>query len=810
MHVGLLAAGQVQRPSPSPTLFDRLMTQGKELRRAGQYSNAINAFRGAAEVAQANGNFDQQAQALLSKGGCEIRSFRYAAALNTLDKAHPIASRSKNNAVLGGLASNRSLIYSQLGNFQAAEQAANEAVDFLKNSPRKNYFVRALINKGEIQFGLNYLSDGKRPHTVREGVAAFTQAANIAQKNNLPDDEATASDSLGIWLVIARDLPKAESALRHAYEIRRKQRDSDNLAISEEHLAELELQKGQSSLRSALEHINLALASGSKELKTDPLYYPLYIRGQILLGLNQKDKALAEFRRAVNSADVWRQSALPGDATNTRTVAILHDVYHDYAELAAELALQRKNQLLAADAFEVLARNRAASLREQLTRSYSRNLLLSPEYYELLQRLQAAQADVTLANNPAKSRDNERKLAQIRAELSDFENRIGLKQNFLPGAEINRNQNSLKGIQSRLGGTEALLSFSLGSRKSLLWAITSSELRLYELPNQEIIEKEANDFSRAISEKWSNRDSVGQKFGSSLFGKVALSFAHKPNWLLTVDGKLLDKIPFSALPTYTAAGNFKPLATLHTLRFLPSALLICSPRAQRVSPRFVGVGDPIYNRADARTEHAPAPSTFKQINSLTTLARLVGSEREIQRAAKASGLPQTEMLTGKKASGAELRQVLTTPPEILHFAVHVVSPKERPGEAALALSLTRDSIPELLTAESVATYRIQGSLVVLSGCASQQGEVLPGAGLVGLSRAWLLAGASAVIVSAWPTPDDSGLFFSTFYSHFQKTSGPMAQRAAVALQQTQSDMQGSTGYRSDASFWAAYSIISKE
>jgi CHAT domain-containing protein len=100
--------------------------------------------------------------------------------------------------------------------------------------------------------------------------------------------------------------------------------------------------------------------------------------------------------------------------------------------------------------------------------------------------------------------------------------------------------------------------------------------------------------------------------------------------------------------------------------------------------------------------------------------------------------------------------------------------------------------------------------VVLSGCASQQGEVLPGAGLVGLSRAWLLAGASAVIVSAWPTPDDSGQFFSTFYSHFQKTSGPMAQRAAVALQQTQSDMQGSTGYRSDASFWAAYSIISKE
>ena len=226
--------------------------------------------------------------------------------------------------------------------------------------------------------------------------------------------------------------------------------------------------------------------------------------------------------------------------------------------------------------------------------------------------------------------------------------------------------------------------------------------------------------------------------------------------------------------------------------------------------RFVGVGDPIYNRADTRRDQATAHPSPKQSASLTTLARLVGSEREIEAAAQASGLPRAEMLTGKNASGLELRRALATPPEILHFAVHVVSPKDRPGEAALALSLTPDNIPELLTAESVATYRTPGSLVVLSGCASQQGEVLPGAGLVGLSRAWLLAGASAVIVSAWPTPDDSGQFFSTFYSHFQKTTGPIAQRAAVALQQTQAGMQAGGGYRSDASFWAAYSIIAKE
>jgi CHAT domain-containing protein len=139
-----------------------------------------------------------------------------------------------------------------------------------------------------------------------------------------------------------------------------------------------------------------------------------------------------------------------------------------------------------------------------------------------------------------------------------------------------------------------------------------------------------------------------------------------------------------------------------------------------------------------------------------------------------------------------------------------VSPPEQAQQAALALSL-KEGIPELLTPEAIATYHVPGSLIVLSGCSSGQGKKLPGAGLMGLSRAWLLAGASAVIVSAWPTPDDSGRFFSAFYSHFQKSqSGTLANRAAVSLQQAQLDMQRSSGYSGSPSLWAAYSIISKE
>ncbi|MBV8833675.1 MAG: CHAT domain-containing protein, partial [Acidobacteriaceae bacterium] len=87
---------------------------------------------------------------------------------------------------------------------------------------------------------------------------------------------------------------------------------------------------------------------------------------------------------------------------------------------------------------------------------------------------------------------------------------------------------------------------------------------------------------------------------------------------------------------------------------------------------------------------------------------------------------------------------------------------------------------------------------------------LPGAGVIGLSRAWLLAGAAGVIVSAWPTPDDAGSFFTAFYNHLRSSpGGPLAKRAAAALAQAQLDVRRIQG-DSASSPWATYSIISKE
>jgi CHAT domain-containing protein len=625
---------------------------------------------------------------------------------------------------------------------------------------------------------------------------------NLAQEVGDRSLEALLWDTRGAELMREGKEDEAASSLQRAMDLFTVNRDQDHLAVAKEQLAELELHQPHGDMTRALSLIDEAFSAHSGAFKIHAPYYPIHVRAQILLRLGRKDEALSEFLRAVDAADSWRAGALPGDITNSQTVATLQDVYADYAHLAAELSLERHDSLLAEKALEVLAENRAASLREQLRLAYSANLKLPDEYYLKLSQLQAAQASVTLGQN---SPNAVARLAQLRSEISNLENQIGLKpEKFLTESEKIRRRNSLRDIQHTLGQEQVLLSISLGHSESFLWTVTGEDVNLIRIPAESEVQQRATAFANAVR-AGGNSQGLGAEFSRTLFSGLPKKVSDRREWLLVADGPLLSGIPFCSL-------NFdkgSPLGTSHSIRFLPSELLLLEHPKSAVKGEFLGIADPIYNAADSRLPRN-RNADAKTVTPAISLARLAGSEREIKTAATQSGAPNQVLLTGKKATPDDLRTALSDDPALVHFAVHVVSPPNQPQQAALALSM-KDGIPELLTPEVVSSFHAPGSLVVLSGCSSGQGKFLPGAGLMGLSRAWLLAGADAVIVSNWPTPDDSGKFFSSFYSHLKELrSGSTAQRAALALSQTQTDMLHGTGYQTSPSFWGAFAVISKE
>ncbi len=793
LRSGLLAAPFDASSSVTAEQIDSTMAEGKKLRNAGSFGPAIAEFTSAAKSAEAVGDLKREAVALREGSVCHASIFEYRAALALAQRSREVAGKAHDDTAAGAAAIVLASVYRMLGDFALAQEELEYAVRALAHTTRGDYLTRALLNQATLEIQENRAADA---------VASAARAVEVAQHAGLAETEASARDTFGILLVLQNRLPEAEQALDKAVAIQTSLHDADNLAVTREHLAELELKR--CNYARALKFLDEAFAANTPSFRINPQYYPVHVRAEILLGLGRTSEALLEFKRAVDLASEWRAGALPGDVTNTYTVAELHDIYQDYAELAATLALKNHNPALARSALEAIADNRSASLREQLALSLGRNKRLPPEYFELVAQLQSEQAQVTLVN----SREHEAKLREIRVRLDDLENKIGLQAlDNSPKQEKNPDKNSLRSIQSRLSASEVLLSFCLGRPESYLWAVTRNDVNLYELPDERAIADQAKAFADATRLK-QDSSGPGRAFSQTLFGQLGPRIWKKHDWLLTLDGQLLNGIPFSALPNPRIPST--NLSSEHSMRLLPSELLLLYPKSPTPAPVFVGIADPIYNLADSRRAPGISFVQAKSSRGATRLARLVGSDTEIEAGARRSGIADTELLTGVNASGTALRKATAAPPEVLHFAVHVVSPPGEPQEAALALSLTNDGLPELLTSEVIASFRVPGSLVVMSGCASEQGKTVPSAGLIGLSRAWLMAGAEAVIVSAWPTPDDSGQFFSFFYAHLQKQAGPLAKRAAAALEEAQLDMQRGGGYRSSPSFWGAYSIISKE
>lgn len=375
-HSGLLGADQTQHTLPIANRIRNAIADGQKLENNGQLAAAIQQFTRAAELARQSADFKRRADALLYVSELQLRQFKYSAARGSSELTLEAAERARDNSVAGGAAGNLSTIYTQLGDFALAEQKARQSVNLLRSASDRPFLVQALLALASVE-----ILQGK----TAEGKQSSQEAIDSAHHAHLASLEAMAWDYRGICLLRQaaasgnkNELVEADQALNKAYGIRRAISDKDGLAISDEHLAEVELQKPRPDYSKAAALINEAFALPSNTFKITPRYYPLHIRALILERQGHTTEALAEFRKAVHAADEWRQGALPGDATNTSTVVLLNDVYHDFALLAADESVKGHDPTLGREAWEVLAENRAASLREQLTASFGRALKLPP------------------------------------------------------------------------------------------------------------------------------------------------------------------------------------------------------------------------------------------------------------------------------------------------------------------------------------------------------------------------------------------------------------------------------------------------
>jgi len=183
------------------------------------------------------------------------------------------------------------------------------------------------------------------------------------------------------------------------------------------------------------------------------------------------------------------------------------------------------------------------------------------------------------------------------------------------------------------------------------------------------------------------------------------------------------------------------------------------------------------------------------------LPRLAGSGTEVETCARL--WPSATTLIGARAVPEELSRQLAHAPAVVHLATHVVPAPDLPAENLLALGAGPRHAPAFLGPEWIGAHRLPGSLVVMTGCRSGSGSISASEGLMGLTRAWLRAGAGRVLSTYWPMLDDGGALVTEFYRQLLHHGNSSAE----ALRLAQVTMLRQGDWRADPKYWAAYFLI---
>ncbi len=758
--------------------------------RAGKYAEAARAFRHGYEESIQQGDVRSALRCLNSSGACWLAALQYCDAARALLAARRLAESRRDWEMAGVVSLNLTSVYLQMGELSSALEETRRALGALDRVPGTPYRAQALVQSAKLK---------SRTGDPAGAIAGLLHAIWEADRSGDPALRAQASNQLGFEYLNLGRLPEAERAMLEAFRLRALERSRE---IGQSYRAMGLLRLAQGDLDGADALMERAIEFYRRDPGRIPSWAVYHGRGELRLAQHRLGDAVADFRTALELARAWRLEVLPSDSMRTSAEVELDQLYSSFIRAASELYFETGRRALASEAFAAAGESRALSLRAALGRGSKWRDRVPAAYGGTLSELRTMRAALLRTGSGA---DRER-VGRLRNQLAEMEMRAGLEAG--PEEQLEEAPQLVQGIARRLGAPEALLSFHLDEPHSYAWVITRESFETIRLAGAGEIRRAAGAFVEAV-ERGSEERTEGERLYGLLFAGSARIAEAKHQWLLAVDD-LLYGAPFAALPAgKNRAGESVYLVERHSVTILPGGMGSRLEPAETRGP-FVAVGDPVYNAADKRSGGGIGSSPLQ-------LPRLAGSSREIRACAGAwSASAAPVLLEGKNATRRALASALAGGPGVIHLATHVVRSAENPARRLIPLSLLPGGDPEYVGPEDIAAFRLpRPALVVISGCASGVPErrvpeysrqAAPPFGLVGLARAWLSAGARSVAVTLWPTPDDNGELFRSFYRYLSAADEPSD---ALALARAQIDMLHSGTWRAVPRHWAAYLIVGK-
>jgi CHAT domain-containing protein len=848
-----------ERSGQAELAADLMTARGLILARTGRPRDALPLFERALAEYRRDGNRDRQANVLNNLGGMRDLLGDLDQAMRSYEEASAIWETLGNTAFTPIVWNNIASLYADQGRWSdsiawrkraldrqlqlgdrrnAASTAANLGLAYLVTRDRRTAhdalqqaldlarpFHETSMGLALDGLGANALVQGDAAAAVpwfEQALAVFRAAGDRRQESRTLAYLAEARERLG-------DRGQAVSLLAEGLALARP--TGDQTLIGECLLGQAHVISGSGEPADGL---RIALEAAAAFRKAGNAYNEiraLEAAGEAALQSGNLDEALRQTDAAIERAEQLR-SGLSEEQNRTFYFARRQDAFHQKIEIL--MALGRP-----ADALETSERGRARSMLDLL--SEAGTAIREGVDPALVQRERDVVAILNAKGARLLTRPND---ADLRQEIDALESqyqdvRAAIRRSSPKYAAIEQPRPlTVAEIQrDLLREGELLLEYSLGERRSYLWAIGPDRVQVWPLAPRAEIERAAAKVrellaARTVNPRLETPDEKRRRIAqadralpaaaaelSRLILGPAAEFLGTSRLGIVPDGAL-QNVPFAMLPD-PASANGAPLIGRHEVVLLPSisALAILRRETGRppASQTLAIFADPVFNRADSRLTGktaAPSPSEdtrlLQHLGTSTATAeaaldipRLPYTAREAERIlAVARGKPvfaatgfdaSREAATGGQLSGYRY----------IHFATHGYLDTERPSLSALVLAqFDRQGKPVdgFLRVADVYNLRLSADLVVLSACQTGLGQEVRGEGLMGLTRAFLYAGAPRVIVSLWNVNyEATAELMAAFYRGLLRDG----RTPAAALRAAQMELRAHKRWESPY-YWAAF------
>ena len=757
-----------------PVALAQLETnRGTALQGLDQFVPAEAAFRNAVADFEASGLGWAAAIAEGNLAHLATRQGRLEQALHHFERARRFLEADDSPAQLARLLAEQAQALTQLGVWEDAMAAAEEALPQLEDFGFASEAAVARFALGQALGAAGRMADADA--TLGGAAAAFAALAQPVMQARVDIARAAVVDADG-------RPGEAETLLTDALATLAAR--PVDVITARAHLARLAL--GAGDLAGASAHLAVVMPV-AEQLDLAPLLADLlHLRALVARARGQDAAALDDLRAAVARIERLR-GALPAERFRT---AFFGNRLAAYEALVTVL-LDQDDSAAMAEAFAVAEQAKSRALLDLVSGALDLTAAtadaaepaeaallaelgrLSAELNWSYSRLDALAADGAAGLDPGWGRtirQRERALEALQGRIAAGRGITGLYAAPL----------DLAAVQALLPADTALVEFFIAGEELLAFVVRRDQataLRRLATRSEltELARQIRFQISRAIvagrSEEASGlpdggraerllrdvRRVLGDAFSAVM--APALAAAGAATTLCIVPHGPLHLIPFNAL-----WDGERFLVECYQIHYVPSASLLGRWRQDASAARrralVVGVPDELAPQIEVEATRVAA--------TLDTDQLLLGAEATIERVVSA-------------AAEAGL----------VHLACHGRFVPETPLASGLKLG------DGWLTARHLYGLRLGPRLVTLSGCDTGRGVISGGDELVGLMRAFFVAGASTVVMSLWTVNDESTAGLMTdFYAAWQGGTG-----AAGALRFAQ--LRGLAA-RPHPAFWAPF------